>query len=118
MSLAGSNQLPPLPPRNSPFLSRDIKVQNVEVDRKSHESIKIARSNLNADKINASLVSDNVAKVLASLENTVRQLSERVDVVEKQLSSVAADIEELKAVGGISGHKLEQMSRDGVCLYH
>ena len=96
---------PLLPPRNSSCSARDSIVQNVEVD--VDETLKSGSTNALLD----------VTKALASLEKTVSQLSERVDLMEKQLSSVVADIAGLKAVNGIGIgglQSLQLMSRDGV----
>ena len=70
---------------------------------------------------NTSPVSADVKKALASLENTVSQLCERMNLVEKQLSSMAADVKQLKAVGSVgvgSLQSLQLMSRDDVRSPH
>lgn len=75
---------------------------------------------MTADK-NTSPVSADVKKALASLENTVSQLCERMNLVEKQLSSMAADVKQLKAVGGVGVGSLQSlllMSRDDVRSPH
>ena len=99
---------PLLPPRNSSCPARDSILQNVEAH---------VDDTLKSGSTNSSPVAADVTKALTSLENTVSQLSERVDLMEKQLSSVVADITGLKAVNGIGIgglQSLQLMSRDGV----
>ena len=70
--------------------------------------------------VSTSGIPANLTAVLLSLEATVNKLSVRLDVIDKQMTSMATDIDRLKVVNGMDVDHLSEcqsvqlMTRDDV----
>lgn len=110
-----TGQVPPLPPRPKPIAAR--KIQGVS---QGSEILHESKSSTASDQNSASDIPANITKVLLSLETSINQLSERMLLVEKQLSLMGSDVKRLKAVNGMevsdfqSFQSVQQMTRDDV----
>ena len=98
--------MPRLPPRSKSSTVHKSQIINQNVEPSCQSRL-----------VSTSGIPANLTAVLLSLEATVNKLSLRLDVIEKQMTSMATDIDRLKLVNGMDlseCQSVQLMTRDDV----